>query len=198
MTVAAIPFVLAGVSAAVQVASTIAAGNAQKTAFDYQAQQAQQAAGQARAVSQRQDVNEQRTAAFAQSKLQNDSAASGADPDGVSTVNASQNIAGIGKYNELADLYTGEEKARGLETSANLDEFQGNEATSAAQLKAFGTIASTGTTLYSQYGFGQPGVGTGTSAGQTLTGPSGANTNVPGLPWTYSPAGTSGGYLPYS
>lgn len=180
--------ILSGIGAAIQVAGTIAGGNAAKQAGDYKAAQEQQAAGQARATSQRAAINQQRSAAFAQSKLQANAAASGGTVTGASTVNASENIAGIGKYNEMSEIFTGEEKARGLESGAEIDRFQGRAAQSASRTKAFGTIASTAGTMYSQYGFGQPGVDTSGLAqpGDVLTGPSGAGMNVEGLPWTYS------------
>jgi hypothetical protein len=155
---------LIGISTAVQAASTIAQGNAQKTAMNYQAAQLDQQAGQTRATSQRQAIEQQRTGAYALSRAQAVSAASGADPNSPTTENIEGNLAGESEYNQLTALFNGEERARGQEQQSQTDVYQGSLDKRASLYKAAGTIAQGGETLYSKYGFGSPS-GTDTTAG---------------------------------
>ena len=144
--------VLAGVSTAVQVAGTLAAGKAQQSAANYQAAQLDQQAGQARASSQRDAANQQRTTAYALSRAQAVAAAGGGNTLDPTVVNTEQNIAGQGEYNTLTSLFNGEEKARGMEQEADTARYQGGLDESAAQTKAIGTIASSGSSMLMKYG----------------------------------------------
>lgn len=144
--------VLMGIGTAVSVAGTIASGNAQAEMESYKAAQGQQAAGQARASSQRDAMNADRTARFALSAGQNKSAASGADSLSPSTVKVEQDVAGQGEYNSMTALFNGEERARGLEQGALTDNYQGSLDKSEAQTKAIGTIASSGGSMLMKYG----------------------------------------------
>lgn len=148
--------ILAGNAAARQ-------GEAQQTAFNYQADELRQQAGQTRAASQRTADNSRLAGDYAISRAR---AVAGASGGGVTdpTVNTVVgNLAGRSEYNALSDLFTGEERARGLETQAGLDNFQGDQAYRAGQTKkklayiqAGATVLGSGSDLYSKYGMGGP------------------------------------------
>lgn len=106
------------------------AGQAQQTAANYQADSAEQNAGQQRAASQRVAQARRQEATLAASRAQAVGAASGTvDP------RIEADIAGQGEFNALSALYEGEEAARGLETDAALARFQGRQMAQAGGAK---------------------------------------------------------------
>lgn len=139
------------------------AGRAQQQALDYQAAALDQQAGQERASSQRRAMDERRRAEIAMSRGQAVAAASGAGALDESVVNTLSDIAGEGEYNALSALFTGEERARGLEGEAGLRRYQGAEAArqgevakQAYRTAAIATVLSgfgrAGSSLASKYG----------------------------------------------
>ena len=159
---------VAAAGIAMQVAGTMQAadaqkqaGQAQKQASDFTAGIETQQAGQARATSQRQAIQERKKADLVQSAALARAAASGGGASDPSVVNILSDIEGKGEYNAMTALFNGEERARGLETDASLKRFEGDQALTGAGMKAdatlmsgFGTIlGSSGTnSLYSKYG----------------------------------------------
>lgn len=157
---------LTAAGAATSAAGTIMSGNAAaqggqiaKNAEDFKAAQLNQQAVQSRAVAQRQALETGRKTTFALSSLQAGAAASGggASDEGV-TVLASD-IAGRGKYLSLADMYQGENTARGLEAQAEgatytgeADLFEGEQKQSASRYTAAGTILGGAGSMFKQYG----------------------------------------------
>lgn len=131
-----------------------AAGQAQQVASNYEAQSAEQRAGQIRASSQREAQERRRESNLAASRAQAVGAASGSvDP------RIEADIAGQGEFNALSALYEGEEAARGQETDAVLRRFEGDAAMRAGSVKkkayqtqAVTTLLSGGGTLAQKYG----------------------------------------------
>jgi hypothetical protein len=144
--------VLAGMSTALQVAGTIAQGNSQRSAADYQAAQLNQQAGQTRATAQRQAIDDRRKATLVMEQGQARAAASGAGATDPTVTALEDNVAGQGEYNALAHIYSGEERARGAETEATTKQFEGEQAFKSSQIKAGTTLLSSGSTLASKYG----------------------------------------------
>lgn len=140
-----------------------AQGEAQKNALDYQAQQARINAGQERAAAQRRAIAQRRKTDIVQSNLQARAAASGGGALDPSVIDISGDIAQEGEYRALSALYEGEERARGLETMANLRQFEGDAAMAAGRNvagiyrgRAIGTALSGSMDLFSKYGGGGP------------------------------------------
>lgn len=150
---------------AMQGLGTIQAADAQKMAGQatrdssyYTGSILDQQAGQTRASSQRKADQERLNATRAGSRVQAIAAANGGASD-PSVLKIQSDIAGQGEYNALSALYTGEERARGLETEANLKRYEGDAAVAGAAMKSqaamysgFGTMMSSGGSLYSKYG----------------------------------------------
>jgi len=166
-----------------------AQGKAQKQAYeyaaattrqqaDYIAKQEEQRAGQERAASQRAAMEEKRKGRLVGSRAQAVAAASGGGALDPTIVDIGADIAGEGEYRAMTSLYQGEEAARGLEGSAavrryagnneaELLQYQGRAAAAAGRskmmgsfLSAAGSIGSAGSSLYSKYGGGGPSGGT--------------------------------------
>lgn len=158
---------LAVASAGLQMAGTIAQGNAARASANNQAAQFNQQAGQTRATAQREAEAERRKGEYASSRAQAVQAAGGADPDSFTSVTNETNLVGQGEYGALTAMFNGEEKARGLDYAATNKHIEGNAAHDAgvtngitnfasAMTKQFATpskptTATSGTTLYSQY-----------------------------------------------
>jgi hypothetical protein len=172
MSGAEIPVAMMAVSTIISAAgqaqagkAAAAQGTAEQQALDYKAQVGAQQAGQVRAASTGQVENEAQNLALVQSTLRSKAAASGAggmtDP---TVANLSAGVAGRGQYNALSALFTGEEKARGLESQSALDIYQGDQAVQAGRIKqqagnigAVGALFGGGGSLYAKYGMGAGG-----------------------------------------
>lgn len=148
--------IMTGVSTAIQAASTLAQGSAAKEMYNYQANQINQQAGQQRATAQRQAMEQQRAGAYAASRAQAVAANSGAGASDTTVANVEENLAGQTEYNRLSALFTGEERARGLQQQASTDVYSGQQAQTASRYKAIGTLAQGGETLFSKYSFDDP------------------------------------------
>lgn len=148
----AIPLGLALAGGALSAGSTIIGAKAEARELRREAVQLETQAGQERASSQRQAIDERRQARLAQSRGLAVAAASGAGADDPTVVNLLAGIEGEGEYRALSALYSGEESARGMEAEAAARR-RGAKATKRAGLvKAAGTIISSGASLYDRYG----------------------------------------------
>jgi hypothetical protein len=152
-------------SAGAQMQSASAAkaqGKANQTAAYYEAQQLDAKAGQERATSQRNAMESRRQERIVQSNLQAAAAASGGGAVDPTIGRLASGIAIEGQYRALSDLYSGEDRARGLEDQASARRYEGDVGYMAGKARAasertaaIGTIFSgvgTGATLYSKYG----------------------------------------------
>lgn len=117
-----------------------AAANAQAASYRYQAklsqreaQQMEQKAGQERAVSQRAAMEERRAGRLLRSRSGAIAAASGAGALDPTVVNLLGDISAEEETQALTALYTGEERARGLEYGAKLTRAGGQGYRYAAQ-----------------------------------------------------------------
>jgi hypothetical protein len=136
-------------------------GAAQQQMGQFQAKQLRQRAGQERAVSQRQAVEENRRARLARSKALAIAGASGGGTGGtVDDILA--DLTAEGRMNADAALYEGEESARGLETQANASIAEGKYANDASKyaarnikrasyMSAAGTTMQGAASMYSKY-----------------------------------------------
>lgn len=143
-------------STVVSAAGSIMSGNAANKAAKFEAAQMTQQAGQERAASQRQAIEQRRQAGLANSRVTAVAAASGAGATDASVLDIQGDNAATGEYNALSALYSGEEKARGLEMGAVAKRYEGANAAQAGKMQAVGTILSSGKSLYDIYGNGGP------------------------------------------
>lgn len=127
-------------------------GKAAKQAYDYQARQQEISAGQERAVAQRNAAEQRRRETLAQSRLRAVAAAGGGSATDAGVLDLSGDLAEEGELQALYELYSGEERARGLEGNAALNRFQGKQAKRAGQAAAFGTLLKGGSSLLARYG----------------------------------------------
>ncbi len=141
-------------STALQVVGTLQAGkaeqqaaNARAAALEHQAKQAEQAAGQERAASQRASIEQRRQAQLVESRALAVAAGSGAGAGDPTVENILGEIGAEGEFRALSELFIGEERARGLETQADINVFEaaqqrtaGAVALSASRGKAFGQL----------------------------------------------------------
>jgi hypothetical protein len=100
-------------------------GRLQQGAAEFEAQQLQMAAAESRATAQRQMFERQRLTKLALGALQTRAAAGGGKATDENVLDLTSEIAGRGEYQALADLYTGENRARGLEDSAAAKRYEG-------------------------------------------------------------------------
>jgi hypothetical protein len=149
------------VGGAVEADAARAEGKAAQQIANFQARQMEQQAGQERAVSQREAIEQRRRARLAQSRALAIAAASGGGTGGtVQDILAT--LGAEGEMNAQAALYEGEEAARGLETQAAATRSQGRYANVSSRtaarnmrvssyLSAAGTLMSDGSSFYSKY-----------------------------------------------
>lgn len=132
-------------------AGTLIAGSNAKDAAYFKAAQEEQQAQESRAASQRSAMESRRKAGLAISQIQAGAAASGAGAADPSILNVSGNVAARGEYQALADVYKGENRARGLEDQAMGDRMSGDAAMTGALFKSAGTLLSSGGSFYERY-----------------------------------------------
>lgn len=135
-----------------------------RAAAQFEAAQLVQQAGQEQAASQRVSFEEGRTSKLVQSRALALAAASGASASDPTVIKIISGIASEGAYRQNVALYQGEEKARQLKLAAQADILSGDigAAASLAQgksiaLQGVGSLAVSGATMYSRYGYGSPG-----------------------------------------
>jgi len=110
-------------------------GKAQQTVANFQAAQLRQQAGQNRATSQLQAIEEQRKARLAMSRAKAIAAASGGGTGG-SVQNILSRLRAEGDWNAAAAIYEGEEAARGMEAQAAASQAEGQYANAAGRYAA--------------------------------------------------------------
>jgi hypothetical protein len=132
------------------------AGRLQEAAANFEAQQLQMAAAESRATAQRQMFERQRLTKLALGTLQTRAAAGGGKATDENVLSLTSEIAGRGEYQALAELYTGENRARGLEDSAAAKRYEGKAraygAERAANAARIGSVLSAGGTILSGTG----------------------------------------------
>lgn len=125
--------------AEIKATATELGGTIDKNEADYLATEYDQAASEARAVGQRNAFDQRRTAKLALSTLVARAASSGGGASDPTVLKLASNIAERGEYLALSDMYTGENKARGLEDEAKAVRYTGEAKKYAADLEATGT-----------------------------------------------------------
>lgn len=125
-------------------------GEAKGRASDLQAAMLRQRAGQERASSQREMLNEIKKEKLVQSALQARAAAQGGASD-PSVIKAAGDIAAEGKYRAMTALYKGEDFGRYLENYAALKGFEGAEYRRAGEIAKRSARMSSFTTLLSGF-----------------------------------------------
>jgi hypothetical protein len=133
----------------------------------------QQQAGQEQASSQRQAIEERQKEALVLSSDRAVAAGGGTTGSDPSVVTVEGQVGAKGEYNALSALYTGNERAAGLNTQASLDRYSGTQALQAGNFSAdasnfrannmrvssvgtiFGGVAQAGS-LYAKYGMPGP------------------------------------------
>ncbi len=173
---------LQAIGTGISAASTIAGGNAaatagqlQQQAFQYQAAQLRANEGGAIGAAQREMLDTQEKTRMLSSQLEARAAAGGVNAAVGSPLAAEKYIASRGTYQSLMDLWSGENKATGMENEAKGADFSGEIANwsggvqqKASTLNALATIAGGGAAMAKTYGAfkypntaGRPGVGYG-------------------------------------
>lgn len=134
------------------------AGSRAQQAGYFKAAQEEQAAQESRAASQRQAQEKARNTRLALSTLQARAAAGGGSASDPGTLNLAGDIAGRGEYQSLMDLYTGENRGRGLEDqaigsrlTADAAKAEGEAKRDASYLSAAGTLIGTAGSAYKTY-----------------------------------------------
>jgi hypothetical protein len=134
------------------------AGQSQKDASYFKAAEEDQAAQESRAAAQRSALDKDRQATLLQSTLQARAAASGGGATDPTVVGLGQDIAGRGEYQSLMDMYTGENRARGIEDQATGSRMtgdaqlaEGKAKQNASYLSAAGTLIGSAGSAYKTY-----------------------------------------------
>jgi hypothetical protein len=102
------------------------AGKARQKSLKHQAKQARQNAGQERASAQRAAIEKRREARYLSSRALALAAKSGGGTGGSAAVILGD-IGAEGEFRALTEMYTGEERAKHLETQADSLIFEGNQ-----------------------------------------------------------------------
>jgi hypothetical protein len=131
-------------------------GRLQKGAADFEAQQIQMQAAESRASAQRQMFERQRLTKLALGTLQTRAAAGGGKATDENVLDLTSEIAGRGQYQALAELYNGENRARGLEDMAKAKRYEGDAKVYGANRSAtgsrIGAVLGAGGTILSGLG----------------------------------------------
>lgn len=157
---------MGAVGSGLQAAGTIAGGNAaaqagamQQQAMNYQAAQDQENAGQSFAAGQRQMLAEQDKTRLAISSVRAAASGNGTNAGVGSPATIAGLIARRGSYNAAMDMFNGASASTGLLNKAKgeiytgqADLIGGQEAQSASQLAAAGTIAGGAGSMFKTYG----------------------------------------------
>jgi hypothetical protein len=124
-----------------------AAGEAQQKMAEYEAEQLETRAGQERAMAQRRMLQARKKTDLAQSRLQALSAAGGGGALDPGVFDLAEDLEGEGEESALYELYTGEERAKGLTSQAGARRTEGTIANEAGRAKRGGYMLSAGGTL---------------------------------------------------
>lgn len=134
------------------------AGIAQQQSMQFKAAEEKQAADESRAASQRSALEHDKATELQRSRLQALAAASGGGADDPTVVHLGEDLAGRGEYQHLMDMYTGENRARGLEDQATGDQMtgaaqlaEGKAKQNASYYSAAGTVLSGAGSMFDRY-----------------------------------------------
>lgn len=146
------------VGAAVSAVGTIAQGQAQANALNFEAKQYKIKAQESVAASQRDAIERTREKEMLQSRLQAGAAASGAGAGALdpTVVQLASDIEGQGTYGAEMELYKGKELARGYRMQAEADQMSAQAAKTGSYFGAFGTIVGGLSSFASKYGYPAP------------------------------------------
>lgn len=153
MAQALVPLQIAG--SLISAGGTILGANSQAKQLRGEAAQLEVQAGQERASSQRQAIEERRQGRIASSRALAIAAASGGGADDPSVINAIANIEGEGEYRALTALYEGNSSGDDLVRQAAARRTEAKNVKRAALFKAAGTIIGAGSSLADRYGGGE-------------------------------------------
>lgn len=147
-----LPYIKA-IGTVLSVIGAFRSGSAADAAAKAESAQLKQNAGQERAASQREALEQRRQAKLLSSRAQAIAGKQGGalDPSVV------ENIADIdaeGEYRKMVALYGGESRAQGIEYGAKVKRYQGQTTKSAYQMKGLSTLLSGGASLGTTYGGG--------------------------------------------
>tara|TARA_R110000850_G_scaffold269167_2_gene401003 strand:- start:2651 stop:3103 length:453 start_codon:yes stop_codon:yes gene_type:complete len=122
------PFTAAAIaSTALSTVGSIKQGQQQASSLNAQAKQKKIIAGQVTAESQRKAIEDRRQSRILQSKARAGAAAGGGSTTDVGITNLLSDIAGEGELSALTSLFEGNEEARGLRASADIDRFSAKQ-----------------------------------------------------------------------
>lgn len=157
---AALPAILSVVGTVVSAAGSIAAGNAQKAAADFQAAQLRQNATYQQAAGQRESMEAERKAKLANSAALAYGAASGlgTDDNDPSFQNLTYSITERGKYQGEVATADANIRAQGMQNQANAAVFSGQQAQQAGEINAFSSILGGASSFFKNYGGGGPSI----------------------------------------
>lgn len=139
------------------------AGQRQRQAAEFEAEQLEIQSGQSIAAAQRRMLEERRQARLAQSRAQAVAAASGGGASDITVVNLISRIAAEGAYKEEIALYEGMDRSRQLRMAAKSKRFEGASAEQAGAFRqsaydtmALGSLVGGAGSLFGKYGGGGP------------------------------------------
>jgi hypothetical protein len=155
MGAAAVPLMVAGT--VMNAYGQYQSGQDAKSAANYQANQLNVNAGQAKAASQVQAGLEARNTQLMVSRARAVAAASGGSADDPTVANIMARIAGEGSFRQRTALYGGESQARQMNMQADALRYQGQQAAQAGKINAVSSLLKGGAQAYSmntKYGGG--------------------------------------------
>lgn len=151
---AGISAILGVVGTVVSAVGTIAAGNAQRAAAEYQAKLYERKANEELAAAQRDADEYQRQKRFVQSKFQANAAASGFDATDTTTLNLLGSLEQRGSYQAAVAQYGGAARQAAYRGQATATRMSGRAAQTGSYFDAAGTILGGFSSLYGKYGGG--------------------------------------------
>lgn len=150
ITMTAMALMAAG--SVVKGAGTIYAGTKAEESAEFKARQLEQAADESRAAAQRQAFDRRKQAEDTLSRIRARAAAFSGDATNPSIVKLESDVAGRGEYYFLSEMYSGENRARGLEDAAMGARAEGRAAKTGSYFSAAGTILSGAGSMAATYG----------------------------------------------
>lgn len=158
MAGAALVLSLAGT--AVSAIGSIATGQSQARAAEYEAKQLELNAQNERAAGQRDAQEYLHQTKLVESKLQNNASSGGFSGTDPTALDLTGDIAAHGTYQSAVAQYGGENRAAGLRAQASATRQGGQAALTGSYFKAGGTLLSGFSgTLFDKYGYGAPSSG---------------------------------------
>ena len=154
MCMATAGLIITGVSAAISVAGNSMKANQEASVENTNATIAKQNANVSLANASSKANQRSLQTEYQISNARAAAAGSGGAADAPSTANVESQIAGRGEYDQLSDIYAGQTQAKNFNDTAAQDQWQGQQAKDAVPMEDASTIASSGSTLYTKYGFG--------------------------------------------